>query len=228
MNLYFLVEGRRTEKKVYSSWINHLLPELDQIKFPLDATENSYYIFNGNGFPSLLDNHLKNSVQDINDLGTFSHFVICLDSDDTSVEFRIKEIENFMDKHSIKLTNAKLTILVQHRCIETWFLGNRKVYSRTPESLDLMAHNLFYNVQINDPELMGKPSDYILPTAQYHVDYLTEMLLEKKVRYSKKNPNGVVEKQYLDELIKRANSTTHISSFNCFVDFCEKIKKSLL
>ena len=28
MNLYFIVEGRRTEKKVYPEWLNFLIPEL--------------------------------------------------------------------------------------------------------------------------------------------------------------------------------------------------------
>ncbi len=28
MNLYFLVEGRRTEKKIYGAWIHHVFPYL--------------------------------------------------------------------------------------------------------------------------------------------------------------------------------------------------------
>ena len=65
MNIYFLVEGRRTEKKVYPKWISYLIPELSEIKDPSIANGNNYYLFNGNGFPSILDNHLRNSVKDI-------------------------------------------------------------------------------------------------------------------------------------------------------------------
>ena len=31
MNLYFLVEGRRTESKVYPRWLSYLLPEYRQV-----------------------------------------------------------------------------------------------------------------------------------------------------------------------------------------------------
>jgi hypothetical protein len=31
MNLYFLVEGQSTEKKVYPAWLSHLLLELNRV-----------------------------------------------------------------------------------------------------------------------------------------------------------------------------------------------------
>jgi hypothetical protein len=54
MNIYFLVEGRRTEKKVYPKWISILLPELSEVKNVFLVRNNNYLVFSGNGFPSLL------------------------------------------------------------------------------------------------------------------------------------------------------------------------------
>ena len=45
MNLYFLVEGRRTEKKVYPKWLSVLLPQINEVKFPHEITQNNFYIF---------------------------------------------------------------------------------------------------------------------------------------------------------------------------------------
>lgn len=32
MNIYFLVEGKRTERKVYPAWLAYLLPELQRVQ----------------------------------------------------------------------------------------------------------------------------------------------------------------------------------------------------
>ena len=92
MNLYIIVEGRRTEKKVYPEWFNFLIPELNRVNWAFEATHNNYFLFNGNGFPSLLHNHLSNSIKEINDLKIFNYLVLFLYVDETSVEFRINEV----------------------------------------------------------------------------------------------------------------------------------------
>ena len=58
MNLYIIVEGRRTEKKVYPEWFNFLIPELNRVNWAFEATHNNYFLFNGNVFHSLLHNFL--------------------------------------------------------------------------------------------------------------------------------------------------------------------------
>ena len=80
MNIYFLVEGKRTEMKVYPKWLSILIPELKRVQWHHEVVKNNYCIFTGDGFPSLLDNHLKNSIEDVNSSGNFDYFVICLDS----------------------------------------------------------------------------------------------------------------------------------------------------
>lgn len=227
MNLYFLVEGRRTEKKVYPKWLEFLIPKLIQVKDAFAVNDNNYYIFNGNGFPALLDNHLKNTVLDINNIGKFDYLVICLDSDDDSIQERKNYVLNFIQRENIILNNCKLEIIVQNKCIETWFLGNRKVYSNKPQSQKLKDFNKFYNVKLNDPELMDKLEEYDT-SAQFHEAYLAEMLLEKNIRYTKKNPNEVTEKYYLGELIKRTEETKHLNSFSNFISFCARVQKEIV
>ena len=36
MNIYFLVEGRHTEKKIYPEWLKHLIPELKKVATSID------------------------------------------------------------------------------------------------------------------------------------------------------------------------------------------------
>ena len=224
MNIYLLVEGRRTEKKVYPKWISYLIPELIEIKDPSSATKNNYYIFNGNGFPSILDNHLRNSVEDVNKLGLFDYLVMCIDADEVAVEERRKEVLDFIETNTIKLNQAtEFILIIQNRCIETWCLGNRKVYKRQPNSEELRQYIGFYDVYANDPELMGKLDSHETH-AQFHASYLTEILGERKIRYTKNFPRGVVEQNYLDELIKRSTKINHIQTFRYFLDFCAKIK----
>jgi len=227
MNIYFLVEGRRTEKKVYPKWLAHLLPNLIEVTDPFGINSDSYYVFNGNGFPSLLDNHLTNSVSDVNEIAKFDYLVICLDSDDETIEHRRNEVLNFIKKNKLKLNNCEFVIIVQNKCIETWFLGNRKVYSKQPQSAKLRKYNKFFNVQEDNPELMKKLEDFGT-SAQFHEAYLTEMLLEKNIRYTKRNPNGVVEEHYLKELISRQKETNDLLSFKDFLDFCATVKASML
>jgi hypothetical protein len=226
MNIYFLVEGRRTEKKVYPKWMGHLLPELTEVKNPFDVEENAFYVFNGNGFPSLLHNHLENAVADCNSIGKFQYLVICLDADEVTATERMEEVLDFVKARKINLNNGIFKIVVQNRCIETWFLGNRKVYSRQPQSAELRKFNAFYNVQVDDPEQMGKPDGYEIH-AHFHEAYLSEMLAEKNVKYTKKYPSGVVEKHYLEELIARNRASGHMPTFGVFLNFCQELRQQL-
>ena len=74
---------------------------------------------------------------------------------------------------------------------------------------------------------MEKPEDFEQTTAIFHSVYLQETLAERKIQYSKKNPQGVTEEYFLNELIKRNDKTNHIQSFKNFIDFCSKIKSEI-
>lgn len=226
MNLYFIVEGRRTEKKVYPEWLNFLIPELTRVKWAYEATSNNYFLFNGNGFPALLHNHLTNSVKEVNELNKFNYLILVLDVDETTVDFRISEVKMFILENKLELNNCELVIIPQDKCIETWFLGNKAIFKSNPQSLTLRDYVQFYNVKDNDPELMPVFNGFNSPS-QFHANYCIEFLRERNIRYSKNNPNGVVEEVYLNRLIERAKETNHISSFKNFIEFCDEIRRRI-
>jgi hypothetical protein len=62
LNLYFLVEGRQTEKKVYRKLIPYLLPKLTEVKHFDAVKENNFYIFIGGGYPNIKNVLLKNRL----------------------------------------------------------------------------------------------------------------------------------------------------------------------
>ncbi|MGB3512246.1 MAG: hypothetical protein WBA93_24015 [Microcoleaceae cyanobacterium] len=45
MNIYFLLEGRSTEKKIYASWLNYLLADLKKVKFYHQVDKYNYCLF---------------------------------------------------------------------------------------------------------------------------------------------------------------------------------------
>ncbi len=228
MNIYFLVEGKRTEMKVYPKWLSYLVPQLTKVQWHHQVNANNYCIFTGNGFPCLLDNHLRNSVEDINDAANFDYFVICLDADEQSTQQCKQDILDFMTKENIFLNNnVQFEIIVQNKCFETWFLGNPKIFKQNPSDDFLNECVKFYNVKSKDPELMKKISDFEGSTSDFHFKYLNLLLSERNIKYTKKNPQGVVEKYYLEDLIKRNKNTRHIESFKTFLDFCDKINSKI-
>lgn len=219
MNLYLLVEGD-TEQELYDFFLQHLIPKLSRVDNFDEVTENNYYIFNGNGYPKIL-NKIKPAIDDINNSSKYSHFLICTDCDELTVLEREMEIQKVFDENNIKTTVEVIKIL-QNKCIETWLLGNRRVCSRNPQG-DFLNHINFYNVYESDPELMDKPNQFPESVAKYHVKFLRKMLYEKHAHYNKNNVKYVATDIYVKELIKRINDTDHIQTFKKFYDFCLKL-----
>jgi hypothetical protein len=219
-NVYFLVEGRRTEIKLYPKWIPALSPKMIRVDSLSQVVKDNFYMFSGQGYPSLLHNHLINSIKDVNNHGSIDYLVICLDSDDSSVEQRRQEVIDFVNQEKVKLNvSTQLVIIVQHRCIETWLLGNKKILKRNPVSQCLRDYISYYNVSVDDPELMRKIKDFNT-SAQFHEAYLSEIFAERNISYTKKNPGIAGEQTYLKQLVKRVGDDNHIVSFKSFIDFC--------
>ncbi|MGK7924785.1 MAG: hypothetical protein AB4290_05935 [Spirulina sp.] len=223
MNLYFLVEGRSTEKKVYPAWLSYLLPKLKQVKNFYDVTKNNYYIFTAGGYPSIKDIALPNAIADINAHGKYNYLIVCLDADEVTVEEREKEIVAVLHDKQLTLNTAKLVVIVQNRCIETWFLGNRKIFTKNPQDSPLLEYIRYYDVSENDPELMGQYQKFS-NHAQFHAAYLKELFRAKNIAYSKRNPGDVKKQFYLEELQKRiTRNPKHLRTFGKFIDFCDRI-----
>ncbi|MEC4882652.1 MAG: hypothetical protein SAL70_15135 [Scytonema sp. PMC 1070.18] len=226
MNLYFLVEGKSTEKKVYPAWLAHLLPELQQVNNYDEVHKNNYYLFTANGYPSIIYKHLPNAIEDIRAIGKYNYCIVCLDAEENNGSDIQEEILNFLRDRSIQMENTKLEIIIQNRCIETWFLGNSKIYLKNPQSQPLLEYTRYYNVSTNCPELMGKFCENT--HAQFHEAYLKELFRAKSINYSKNKPGDVIKPYYLEQLLKRTqNQPKHLLSFQKFIRLCKKIKEQL-
>jgi len=227
MNLYFLVEGKRTEKKVYPAWLAHLLPELQRVQNYDQVNQNNYYLFSGEGYPSIIYEHLPNAVEDIRSNGNYNYLVVCLDAEESTVACIKQEIYDFIQIKKIDMGNTKLVLIIQNRCFETWFLGNRKIYSRQPQSSPLLDYTRYYDVSVNCPEMMGKYQEFNTH-AQFHAAYLKELFKAKSINYSKRDPGEVLKPYYLKQLLARIqDKNKHLPTFQEFIDFCNIIKLKL-
>lgn len=216
MSLCFLVEGAQTEKRIYRAWVPHVFPSLAPVTSIGEMTASSYCVIAGGGIPLYLE-QIRNVLLDIKDNPAVAHLFICIDAEDLTYEARIAEIEEEVRSAEIatrvrdRRPSLKIHAIVQHCCIETWFLGHTKMLRRSPNSTRLVAMKAFYDVSQDDPEQMGRPPGY-LTRASFHLSYLQEMLREQGKSYTKTNPGIVVEKNYLDALHLRCTTTGHLPS----------------
>ncbi|MGB3265929.1 MAG: hypothetical protein WBA89_18450 [Microcoleus sp.] len=227
MNLYFLVEGKQSERKVYPAWLAHLLPELQRVDNCDDVKEKNYYLISGEGYPSLIYEFIPRSIAEINSNGKYSYFVVCLDAEENTVAELTTEIDDFLTQQKLKLNNAELVLIFQNRCLESWLLGNRKIYSRNPQNKPLLDYNKYYDVSVNCPENMGRYRDFNTH-AQFHGAYLRALFEAKNITYSKKRPGDVLKPFYLEQLLTRIQlQPEQMTTFRQFIDFCNKIKPKL-
>jgi len=227
MNLYFLVEGKRTESIVYPAWLSILVPELERIYDPFAVMDNQYYLFDGGGYPNILKDMI-NALYDINETGRYDYLVVCLDADDESISSRVASVKEKIAAEGI-VPSCQVEVIVQKKCIETWFLGNREMYTPAGRAKgSFRKFSAYYNVYSADPELMEKPFFFGESTAQYHYRYLEAMLREKGIRYSKSRPYCVCGENYINSLLDRIRKTDDLNSFRFFVNFCTRIRRQLL
>lgn len=230
MNIYLLVEGQSTEPYVYPTWLSYLLPELKRVDNFDEVEQNNYYLFSSYGIPSVYTD-IINAIKDINSAGKYNYFVVCLDADSATVYQRESKVIQLINESNVKLIDqTSLKIIVQNCCIETWFLGNRKVYTRNPQKNSrFIEYARFYNVSQNDPELMEKPESFDGSLSHFHFAYLKAMFNERgNMVYSKSNPREVQKESYLRELQNRVKVTPfHLNSFTNFINFCVKVKTEL-
>jgi hypothetical protein len=227
MNIYFLVEGRSTEKKIYPKWLEYLIPDLVRVKYHDQVQTNNYYLISGEGYPRILYDGFENAVDKILEIPKYDYLVICVDADEESVEERTQYIDKFIHEKEIDLGNTKVKIIVQNRCMETWLLGNKKIFdSRQPTEQPLSNYVKYYDVSQNDPEEMGK--DKMRNHADFHYEYLREVFRSKEITYSKNSPNGAKEKYYFEELQKRVRDKSQdLKTFQVFLKFCEEVRSSM-
>lgn len=227
MNLYFLVEGSQSERKIYPAWLAYLLPELQRVDNYDDVNENNYYLISGEGYSSLYD-FIPPSIEEINLNGNYNYFVMCFDADECTAAERHAEIHEFLLAQKLELIKrTELVLIVQNRCLESWLLGNRKIYTKNPQNQPLLDYTKYYDVSVNCPENMGKYQDFNTH-AQFHATYLRKLFEAKNTSYSKKNPGDARKEFYFNQLLERIKyEPEHLTTFRYFIEFCNTIKLKL-
>lgn len=242
MNLYFLVEGT-TESEFYPKFVDKYFENKIQRvdEYGLAVSNNFYligcdgypYIFTGSNLPDYNVTALKSAILEINDNPVYDYLIVCLDADEETVQDKINEFEQYVKKYELEgvILNkyCKFQLIVQNRCIETWFLGNKKMYPTNPNNEPLISYSRYYNVKINDPEKMGNYGKEFTHQ-DFHLQYLRKMLQEKRKTYKKIGLiNSITEPQYLEQIVKRAKSKeNHLQTFKEFLKFCEDLKSRII
>lgn len=214
MRWYLVVEGRQTEKKIYSAWLRHAFPSLEGVRRIEDMAEDRYYLIAGNGYPSYLE-RIRNAVGDIRaEPGRFDHLWVCVDSEEQTAEQRRAEIAGVVADVACPVAS---TVVVHDCCMETWLLGNRRFVKRNPHSALLRELYAHYDVLTLDPEGMPAQAQHH-PRAALHLQYLQELFRERKLSYSKLHPSEACDLPYLRELIGRVDETAHLQSLRLLVE----------
>ncbi len=226
MKLYLLVEGRRTEKKLYRAWLGHCFPHLRQVDQPADLKEDSFFILAGMGYPSYLQ-RIPGALEDSVEHGA-DHLFICMDAEERSYEERRQEVLELLEAHARTLRSqgrryaGQTHVIVAHCCIETWLLGHRRLVPRNPSSTKLAELKQFYDVSRDDPERMGCPSGNLWERARFHVEYLRELFLHHGQSYTKERPGMATEANYLAAMRERcldsSSTPAHLASFRALCE----------
>jgi hypothetical protein len=219
MRCYVIVEGESTEPKLLRAWFGFTLPQLTEVPAVHLLRENTYFILSAKGqgnFERVIDDALG----DVEDYGNVDHLVIWADAEDFGYEPTVRSIEDQINAGS---HIVRKHLIVANCCTETWFLGHKKMLRQRPTNEVLREYKKFYDVSKYDPEMMSKPPHHTASVANFHYEYLKEMLNDQirntgsHYHYSKHSPGMALEQHYFDALIERANSTGHISSFNSMI-----------
>jgi hypothetical protein len=146
-----------------------------------------------------------------------------LDVDDSNAAQRVQQVQERALKYGLPID--ELRVIPQDCCIETWFLGNNKAVSPNPQSTELARFMSFYNVRVDDPELMQMPIDFSVRSL-FHSRYFHLVSQDKNFNYTKRHPRHVVDRVFLDELIARRAKSNHLDTFGNFLALCTEISSA--
>lgn len=224
MNVYIVVEGEVGEKKVYEKWIPLVNASLSFAPTINDVLQNNFYIAIGGGYPNLFE-IIEDGIEDVSGIYSgghrlFDRFVVVIDSEEHTPQEKNSEISDFVDEIVIqKNIQLDYRVIVQHFCLETWALGNRKIFSNNIGIPELARYKTIHNVAKEDPELLPALEEEELNRAQFALKYLTKLLNNKHRNhsYSKRDPGALLHEKYFEQVKLRYQETHHIASFNSFL-----------
>lgn len=231
MNYYFLVEGSKTEMKFYPKLINFFQPQYIQIDDICDFHDNNFFMFSGQGNPGIFDK-VRRSLKDIEDINKVSKHThvkvdvlfLVVDSDKyPSFESAIQSVNNHINNYKPLIKSAKVKVIpiIQRECIESWFLGNTKIFP-TKYSDKFDAYVQYYDVSDKDPEFM--PSNSEKTRGQFAYSYLVQLCLENGWIYTKSCIDKVSTDECIYNIYQRSLKTGHLQSFINFVNIINRYK----
>jgi len=216
MNLYIVTEGM-VEKKVYKRWIPYLNTNLHPVEDIRNVENNHFYIVHANGQPNFLDVCIK-GIEDVNNKRNFDRLILVGDSESKTSEEKHEEILKAITPFFP--CKAKVNIVIQHFCIETWALGNVQIIRKKPTNTILKSYLRMHDVRVEDPEELPENLDEALNRAQFAEKYLRTAILDKfpGKSYHKSRPNILYEQGYFYQIKKRFEDKKHIRSFQNFLE----------
>ncbi len=216
MNLYFLLEGKRTEPQLYRRWLKYALPNLREVGHASELTDGGFRLRSAGGYPQILD-RIRGSVDEVESSGVrLDQFFVCLDAEEDSYDERYAEVAKFLQALS---PSFRFIVIVQNCCIETWLLGDRSLLRPPPKTDELRDLRAYYDVSRNDPEDMPARAGYAT-RARFHLAYLKAILRDRntgrsreRFRYSKRHVGYFGQLSHFRALVERRDQTEHLKSF---------------
>jgi hypothetical protein len=214
MKLYVVVEGK-VEKDVYREWIPFVNPELRYVERIEEVVDNCFYLITGGGYPGYFE-VIDDAIADVNENRIFDRLIISIDSEDTPCEAKYAEILGHVTGKKIF---AELKIIIQHFCIETWGLANRKIIRPHPQIEKLREYVRFFPVRVQDPELLPPYYKEGFNRSQFAEKYLRLALNDKfkNLTYTKRAPEVLLHPKYFAQVKNRFLETHHIAGFERFL-----------
>src|SRR6266853_4222052 len=113
MNVYVVVEGRVSEKAVYTAWIPLINNALTVAPYIDDVVDNNFFVVSGNGYPQYFDT-IGRALDDVATGNTFDRLVICIDSEDMTLAEKYAEVVNVVQGSGYGYLDYR--VVVQHFC----------------------------------------------------------------------------------------------------------------
>lgn len=161
MNYYFLLEDEKSFLKVLPSWLEHMGFGYERVADIQGVKENTYVLQSGQGVTQLITKVLFDTIDTIlMNPGKIDKLVIILDAEELEIEQRKKEVnEQIKNHYQGRQLDFEIVILVCNRCFETWLLGCKGLYPKTPVEENSYFYQYYnhYNIEMCDPEKMIVP-----------------------------------------------------------------------
>jgi len=217
MNIYIITEGEKATKKIYQNWITYTNNQLASIDNLHDFKENNYFIFAGHGQSEFPD-RVKKAIEDVNNISAIDRLVVGIDSEEKDYDEKLSEVKKWVEEQNCRV---EVKYIIQHFCLETWFLGNKTLFRKKPQDPELASYISIFDVRSGDPEHLPAHNQDGLNRAKFAYRYLRASIrdiYENRKCYSKSNPGIVLENGFYSQVKERCTKIGHIKSFNGFLE----------